>query len=80
MVGSPIRATVTTKHCPLCNLPIASCTAGVLSAGDEQRETLTVQDCDGCCACEEPCPENGLDCCFEIVWGEGSRAQIRSWR
>ena len=75
MSGSQVCATITNKHCPLCGLQITSCTAGVLSMDDDRPESMPAHECEKCDVCKESCPESAFDCCFEIVWGEGSRSQ-----
>jgi len=56
--------------CIQCGSCVEVCEKGVIALGEGQPTLAHPEDCDGCGECEEACPQGGIECAFEIVWGE----------
>ncbi len=57
-------------RCSLCGRCVVVCERHVLVLRDEDMVIEQPQACDGCGACQEVCPEDAIDCAFEIVWDQ----------
>ena len=53
-------------HCGSC---VEVCEKEVIALGEGQAILAHPEDCDGCGDCEDVCPQGGIQCAFEIVWG-----------
>ena len=60
--------------CILCGVCVALCTQGALAMGRESAELAHPELCDGCCACEDVCPQGAIACEFAIEWDEQTNA------
>jgi MinD superfamily P-loop ATPase len=56
------------ERCNLCSRCVVICDRKVLVLRDEGIVIEHPQVCDGCGTCQEVCPEDAIDCAFEIVW------------
>jgi ferredoxin len=58
-------------RCTQCGLCVQVCTSGSLILRDKQPVVTRPEECDGCGTCEDACPEDAIECAFEIVWDDG---------
>jgi MinD superfamily P-loop ATPase len=61
---------ISDERCSLCGSCIQACANEVLVLGAKQPVVTDLAACDCCGVCEEVCPEDAIDCAFEIVWDE----------
>ena len=46
------------------------CERNVLALAEQRILVERPQNCDCCGDCQEACPEEAIDCAFEIVWDQ----------